>query len=149
MRRSPVLVMAVGVLGATLVAIAQATCTAHTQCPNDPATRANRTYCDTANQCFPCAWVASDMGRLYWSSCDATAGGNGDAIVSPLISLAFDIDNSIGPLFVEEREEPRPPSPPSACAQTCQRGSGARSEDSQPHAATDSSQSYVSRSHGL
>ena len=55
------------------------TCSSHTECPNE-GTRAN--YCDTADNCHYCAWEAATDGIPYWSSCDATNNGNGDAIVS-------------------------------------------------------------------
>ena len=68
------------VLVATLaVAIAQNSCTAHTQCPNDAgSTRAN--YCDTRNLCWVCSWgqAATTGGSLVGRSC-STAN---DAVVS-------------------------------------------------------------------
>ena len=77
-----VLVVVVVLVATLRVDLAKAQiCTAHAQCLNDEGTtRAN--YCDALNQCYPCAWEAAINGNPYWSSCDATNDGNGDAIVS-------------------------------------------------------------------
>ena len=70
-----------GAIAPAIVPGSEAECSSHSMCPNDPGTtRAN--YCDTANNCYHCAWEAATNGIPYWSSCDVTNNGNGDAIVS-------------------------------------------------------------------